>query len=297
LFQITERNYMKKYPAKNIFKLLFLVATFSAFSSRAEIVYKPFKLVTYKQIGDADLMLHIFTPPGHKPTDKTPAIILFFGGGWQTGAPTTLYSQSEYLASRGMVAICADYRTANRNETSPKECVKDGKSAIRWLRVHAAELGIDPEKIAAGGCSAGGHIAAATATLDGFNEEGEDTSVSCRPDALILFNPVFDNGPGGYGYGQVKDYWREFSPMNNLRKGVPPTLVMLGTADKFIPVATAQKYKTLMEQVDGRCDLRLYEGEPHGFFSKSKYRETLLDTDRFLVSLGYLKGEPPPGRP
>jgi acetyl esterase/lipase len=163
---------------------------------------------------------------------------------------------------------------------------------MRWVRKHAAKLGIDANKLAAGGGSAGGHVAAACGTVKGFNEEGEDTSVSCRPNALVLFNPVFDNGPEGYGYDRVKEYWQQFSPMHNIDKDTPPTVVFLGTKDKLIPVATAKKYKELMEKAGGRCDLQLYKDQPHGFFNKARYYETLLEADRFLTSLGYLKGEP-----
>lgn len=269
---------------------ILILLTALACLGRAEAT--PDKIITYKQIGDVELTLHIFNPPAHGAADKTPAIVFFFGGGWVSGTPSHFYKQSEYLASRGMVAICADYRTKNKYQTTPKECVKDGKSAIRWVRAHAAELRIDPDKIAAGGGSAGGHIAAATALVDQFNEEGEDTSVSCCPNALVLFNPVFDNGPDGYGYDRVQEYWQEFSPMNNIDEDAPPTLVMLGTSDKLVPVATAEKFKALMEAAGVRCDLHLYEGQPHGFFNNSKYYETLLDADKFLTSLGYLQGEP-----
>ena len=189
-----------------------------------------------------------------------------------------------------MVAICADYRTKKKHNTSPQECVKDGKSAVRWIRRHAKELGIDPNRLAAGGGSAGGHVAAATGTLKGFDEEGEDTSVSCVPNALVLFNPVFDNSPDGYGHDRVKAYWKQFSPMHNIAKGTPPTVVFLGTKDKLIPVPTAQEYKKLMERVGARCDLHLYEGQKHGFFNRARYYETLLEADKFLVSLGFLSG-------
>lgn len=253
---------------------------------------EPSRVLEYKKTGNAVLTLHIFDPVDLRPGDKRPAIVFFFGGGWKNGTPTQFYKQSEYFASRGMVAICADYRTEEKYHTTPQECVKDGKSAVRWIRSHAAELGVDPDRIAAGGGSAGGHVAAATALIDSFNEEGEDTSVSCRPNALVLFNPVFDNGPDGYGYDRVKEYWHEFSPMNHIDKEVPPTLVMLGTKDQLIPVATAEKYKTLMEQAGVRCDLRLYVGEPHGFFNQSKYTETLRDAEEFLISLGFLDEVP-----
>jgi acetyl esterase len=251
---------------------------------------KPSEVVTYKTVGDVKLNLYIHNPPNHKKTDKTPAIVFFFGGGWISGVHYQFAHQSSYLASRGMVAICVDYRIQNTHKTTPVECVKDGKSAMRWVRAHAAELGIDPNRIAAGGGSAGGHIAAATALVKGFEEKGEDTSVSCRPDALVLFNPVIDNGPGGYGYDRVKDYWEAFSPMNNIDKTAPPTIIFLGTKDEIIPVKTVQTYQQKMKDLGLRCDLKLYEGLGHGFFNK--HRGTLLDADKFLISLGYLEGEP-----
>ena len=252
---------------------------------------QPDRIIEYKKTEQGPLTLHVFNPPGHKADDKTPAIVFFFGGGWKGGAPKQFYKQSAHLALRGMVAICAEYRVESKHQTSPRECVKDGKSAMRWVRSHVAEIGIDPDRIAAGGGSAGGHVAAATATLAGFNEEGEDSSISCRPAALVLFNPVFDNGPEGYGYDRVKEYWKEFSPLHNLDASAPPTLVMLGTKDNLIPVATAEAYKAKMEELGVRCDLILYEEQPHGFFNQVKYKETLKASDDFLVSLGYLKEE------
>jgi len=253
---------------------------------------QPDRIVEYKRIGDIRLTLHIFNPPDPEQGDRRAAIVFFFGGGWMSGTPTHFYNQSEYLASRGMVAICADYRTRNRHGTSPLECVKDGRSAMRWVRSHAGELGIDPDRLAAGGGSAGGHIAAATGTTKNLDEDGEDTSVSCRPNAMVLFNPVVDNSPDGYGYERVQDYWREFSPMHNIDSANPPTIFFLGTEDRLIPVSTAEKFRDLMEQAGVRCDLHLYEGMRHGFFNEVKYRETVEEMDRFLVSLGFLEREP-----
>lgn len=257
----------------------------------------PDKRIVYKTVpgkdgGKFELKLHLFNPKDHKSGDKRPAIVFFFGGGWIEGSVEQFYPQSNYLASRGMVAICAEYRTENSHGTSPQECVKDGKSAMRWVRKHTGQLGIDPKKLAAGGGSSGGHIAAACAMVKGFNEDREDTSVSCRPEALVLFNPVFDNGPEGYGYDRVKEYWQSFSPMHNIDKDTPPTVVFFGTKDIHTPVATAEKYKELMENNGVRCDLHLYKDQEHAFFNEAKYYETLLEADRFLISLGYLDGDP-----
>jgi len=271
---------------------MFLVPLAFADSEKETII--PDKTVTYKTVtgkdgGKDELELHIFNPKGHKTTDKTPAIVFFFGGGWKVGAPTHFYPQSKHLASRGMVAICVEYRTATSHSTSPQECVKDGKSAMRWVRKNAKKLGIDPNKLAAGGGSAGGHVAAACGSVKAFNEKGEDTSISCVPNALVLFNPVYDNSSEGYGYERVEKYWKQFSPMHNIDKNTPPTIVFLGTKDMLIPVATAEKYKELMNKAGVRCDLHTYKDQPHGFFNKVKYEETLQEVDKFLVSLGYLK--------
>ena len=248
----------------------------------------------YKTVGDVQLRLYIFEPQGHKSTDTRPAAVFFFGGGWVGGTPGQFAPHAKYLASRGMVAMVADYRVKSRHKTTPFECVKDGKSAVRWIRANAERLGIDPKRIAAGGGSAGGHVAAATGALPGLEEEGEDKSTSSKPGALLLFNPVYDNGPTGYGYERVKDRYKEISPMHNIDKNTPPTIVFLGSNDKLIPVATAEKYKALMEKAGGRCDLHVYEGKAHGFFNLGRgdsYAKTVLEMDKFLQSLGFLEGK------
>jgi len=253
------------------------------------------KSVQYKQVEDTKLFLHVFNPKDHKASDRRPAIVFFFGGGWNGGTPKQFEPHCTYLASRGMVAITAEYRVKSRNKTTPFECVKDGKSAIRWVRANAGKLGVDPKRVAAGGGSAGGHVAAATGNCLGLEEEGENLKVSSKPDVLVLFNPVYDNSSKGYGHDRVKPRWKEISPMHNIRKGAPPTIVFLGTKDKLIPVSTAQEYEKRLVAVGSRSELHLYKGATHGFFNKGKgdaYPDTLIKMDDFLNSLGWLKGDP-----
>ncbi len=253
---------------------------------------EPDEVIVYKTIGNVSLSLHIFNPPNHSKDNKTPAIVFFHGGAWNGGAPSHFYRQSAYLAARGMVAISAQYRVKKKHDTTPAESVKDAKSAMRFVRSKARELGINPNMLAAGGGSAGGHIAAATGTIDGFNEDTDDLNISVRPNALVLFNPVYDNSQKGYGYNRVKDFWKEISPHHNLDKNTPPTVVFFGTEDKFISVEMAQHYKAMMEKYGVRSDLFLYEGQPHAFFNKARFNETVYEADKFLTSLGYLQGEP-----
>ncbi len=279
--------------AQMILSMLLVFATGSPAKERAKKQSSaPDQAVVYKTVDKVELKLHVFNPPGHSPDRKAPAIVFFFGGGWVGGSPGQFFPQSAYLASRGMVAISAEYRVAGKHKTDPIACVKDGKSALRWIRANAQRLGIDPGRLAAGGGSAGGHVATATATLEGYNEAGEDLSVSCIPNALVLFNPVYNNGPEGWGHAKVKAYWESFSPYHNINKATPPAVVFLGTEDPLIPVAHAEGFKKKMEALGIRSDLHLYEGEKHGFFNRSKYFETVVEADKFLASLGYLEGGP-----
>ena len=247
----------------------------------------------YKEVGGYDLYLHIFYPQGHDPkTDRRPALIFFFGGGWVGGSPAQFYPQCQHLAKRGMVAISAEYRIKSKHKTSPFECVKDGKSALRWVRANSIELGVDPRRIGAGGGSAGGHVAAAVATVSGFNDPQDDLSVSSMPNALVLFNPVYDNGPEGFGYGKVGARFKEFSPIHNLKKGMAPTIVFLGDKDTLIPLTTAKKFRDRMNELGNRSELVIYPDQTHGFFNQGKagdgYSKTLMEMDRFLSSLGWL---------
>lgn len=266
------------------------------FSIHAHAGSKHGEAITFKEVEGKDLQLHVFYPEGHKKSDSRPAIVFFFGGGWLSGTASQFYPHCEYLASRGMVAISADYRTATSHKTSPKECVMDGKSAIRYVRAHAKQLGIDPEKLAAGGGSAGGHVAAATAMLDKFDDPSDDLRVSCRPNALVLFNPVYDNSEKGYGYDRVKGYWKDISPMHHVSKNTPPAIVFLGDKDKLIPVATAKSFQKQMKDLGVKSELHVYPGQEHGFFNANKsggkyFKLTCREMDRFLVELGYLNVE------
>ena len=227
--------------------------------------------------------------------------MFFFGGGWTGGSPTQFEPQSRHLAARGMVAIVADYRVKTRQDAKPADCVSDAKACVRWVRANAARLGIDPDRIAVGGGSAGGHLAASVATLPGLDDAKDDKSVSCLPNALVLFNPgtVMAPFPGldlkGFGAGLDKARFgcepTEISPIHHVKKGTPPTIIFHGTADTTVPYATVEKFAEVMKAAGNRCELVGYAGEKHSFFNKSKYAETLAAADAFLVSLGYLPAQ------
>lgn len=272
------------------------VSTLSFEGSRAEI---------YKRVGDVELKIHIFDPPGHQASDKRAAVVFFFGGGWRSGSPKQFEHQCRYLASRGMVAMTADYRVSSRHMTQAKECVQDGKSAVRWVRTNAERLGIDPERIAAGGGSAGGHVAACTGVIEGWDEPGEANEVSSLPNALVLYNPALAlaevDGQQAVAEDRAGDLVarcgtdpKNISPAHHVHAGLPPTIHFFGTKDFLI--AGARHFQSEMKQAGNHCELVLYDGQSHGFFNFGReknvyFAKTLRETDRFLSSLGYLTGE------
>jgi acetyl esterase/lipase len=83
---------------------------------------QPDQVIEFKRVGDVSLNLHVFYSEGHSPEDQRPAIVFFFDGGWFGGTPSQFYDQSEYFASRGMVAISAEYRTQTGHQTTPQGC-------------------------------------------------------------------------------------------------------------------------------------------------------------------------------
>lgn len=253
------------------------------------------KQVLYKAVDTTKLYIQIHHPESMDTTKKHPAIVFFYGGGWVNGSMGQLEPHARHFSQRGMICMLVDYRVSERHNTTPFESLKDAKSAIRYVRAHADNLHVDTSKIVAAGASAGGHLAAATAFVDDYNEATDNMSVSCIPDALILFNPVIDNGPGGYGFDRVGEAYKNFSPLHNIKKRAPPTIMFLGTEDVLIPVETARYYQKVMEKVNSICELHLFKGQGHGFFNYQffeYYEKTVSKADAFLQSLGYLTEEP-----
>ena len=265
--------------------LLAVLWTCSAMS--AESTTKTF---TYKTIPGGTLKMVVHYPPDWKDSDRRPAIVFFFGGGWENGTIEAFQRQANHLAQRGMVAARADYRVKSRQGVNPDKCVEDAKSAMRWLRANAAKHGIDPDRIAAGGGSAGGHIAACTALTEGLDAEADDRSISAKPSALVLFNPVlrFHGLPAMMKrIDNDEAIGKAISPTLHVAKDTPPTLLMYGTTDWLL--GQGKEFMKRSEEVGCRAELFTAEGVGHGFFHNPPwFQRTTTRMDEFLTSLGYL---------
>ena len=255
-------------------------------------VYRP-EIIDYKKTDSRSLTLHIFKPASSGNTGSRAAIVFFFGGGWVHGTPLQFYPECAHFASKGLVAITADYRIKTVDGTTPVESDVDGKSAIRWVRAHAHELGVDPQRIAAAGASAGGQVAAFTALVPGLDDPDDDSSISAKSNAMLLWYGVIDNGPDGYGPPEMKARFAEVSPKHNITNNPPPCLFFLGTSDACIPVKTAEAFQAELVRHGGRCDLHLFAGAQHPLYpyrdSHAPLRNKVLAlADQFLDSIGYI---------
>ncbi len=247
----------------------------------------------YKNIDGETLKLYVNKPSDWKATDQRPAILFFHGGGWCGGRPGPFTEQSKHLAKLGMVVVQVQYRLLAGKEKAndpPEICVNDARDAMRWVRGRAKELGIDPNRIGTAGGSAGGHLAAYLGTVDDTSDE----KVSSRSNAMVLFNPVYDNGPNGWGYKRTGKRYEEFSPFHNITKDDAPNIVFLGSKDKHLPVATAEAFQKSCKTLGVKSDLHIYEGQLHGFFhyrnGNNKYYDlTVAEMDKFFRELGWIK--------
>lgn len=252
---------------------------------------KPTRILVYKKVADRELQMRMFEPEGFKAGDKRACYLIIHGGGWTGGAPPRMYPFAAHYAKLGLVGISMQYRLHSaKTGVSVFDCVKDTRSAVRHIRAHASELGIDPQKIIVSGGSAGGHLAAATALFDKVNEAGDDLAISATPAALVLLFPVIDTSKEGYGQAKIGERWLELSPVHNVRAGLPPTLIFHGTGDTVTPFAGAKAFHEAMLKAGNRCELDINEGGAHGYLMRdgALFDDTMKKTDVFLKSLGLL---------
>ena len=250
---------------------------------------KPTRVVVYKKIADRELHLDVFEPKDHHAGDKRGCFLVIHGGGWTGGAPPRMYPFAAHYMQQGLVGISMQYRLhSTKTGVSVFDCVKDARSAVRYIRAHAAEFGIDPQKIIVSGGSAGGHLAVATALFDQVNEESDDLKISASPNALVLLFPVIDTSKDGYGNAKIGERWKELSPAHNVRPGLPPTIVFHGTGDTVTPFAGAKPFHEAMLKAGNRCELDINKGGVHGYLMRDQalLDDTLAKSDVFLRSLG-----------
>jgi acetyl esterase/lipase len=251
----------------------------------------------YASPGGVNLKVFVIHPEdGKKPSA---AVVVFHGGGWAIGSAEWGLGRARHFASLGMVGVSAQYRLSNEKDITPLDAMADARAVIRWMRVNADKLGIDKNRIAAYGWSAGGHLAACAAAIQVPDEKDLE---SAAPDAMILVSPAVDTANNDYyerlllGRASAKDS----SPDHLVRPGLPPTLILQGRTDTVTPTPGVAAYAKLMKEAGNRCELIIYEGVGHLFTPSTEpdddwpnpdpevRAKAYAAADDFLESLGFI---------
>ncbi|MDI1319001.1 MAG: alpha/beta hydrolase [bacterium] len=210
--------------------------------------------------------LFVVKPAGWKAGDHRAALLFFFGGGWTTGTPASSIGWARMAAELGLVGIAPDYRTKGRNDTSPLAAVADCRAALHWVQEHAADLGLDPARIAVGGNSAGGHVALWTAITHAPPGSDPAESPRLKPAVLILYSTVSDTSlETGYTPQRFGEHTTALSPIHQLDAKMPPVLAFHGDADALVPLRMAVALRDKLVATGNSSDLHIVPGGGHNF--------------------------------
>jgi len=233
--------------------------------------------------GGRDLHCDVFLPP-EPGTDRT-AILLVHGGGWSSGDRTQLRGYGILLARLGFVCVACEYRLSG--EAIWPAQIHDVKAALRFVRANADRYGIDPDKIAVSGNSAGAHLALMLAGLaDGQLEgEGGHPGVSTAIAACVAIYPPTElrvahpkDMIGLLLGGQVtREIEIEASPLTYATADFPPTMLVHGNADEVVPVSASFAMYHALNRAGAAVELHVYDGMPHAFDVERDFGRQVAD--------------------
>lgn len=242
----------------------------------------------YKKVNGHNLEAHIFTPKDQAAAH--PAIVFFHGGGWSEGKPDWFFSTCEQYASKGWLAIAIEYRLRDRHGTLPPDAIADGKSAIRYLRKYSTRLKINPDRIIASGNSAGANLALAIAVIDTLDDKQEDLRISSVPNSIILNSVATDFTQGDFWqqYFSDKNFLQRISPLHQIRKKLPPMLIISGNSDNNVPLQPTIAFVEKMKAIGNDCELHILDGAGHFLWYDGRFTNQIATfRSEFLKRLGY----------
>ena len=273
---------------------------FKWMNEREKLLLKSARTLPYMTLQDGDeLSIHFFLPKDFKEGPPRPVFLFFNSGAWDRGNVIQFAPQALYYVERGAVCGLVEYRNrASHPASRPLQSLQDGLAAVRYTRQQAEPLHLDRNRVIAVGAGAGGNIAACA--LMGIPTSGlaaESDPLETRPNAAVLISSIIEVNKGGYGYDAFADAAeaRLLSLSRHVDSGVPPMLLIHGTADRLVPHEDAAEFAAKMERKKNPCDYVEFEGRDHHFFNLNvdpvSYEASLAVIDDFLDRRGILKKE------
>jgi acetyl esterase/lipase len=230
------------------------------------------------------------------------AILFIHGGGWQGGDKKQFHPVAEWFCERGYVCASMKYRLSQ--QAKYPAAVEDARLAMQFLRSKAGEWGFDARRIAAIGSSAGGYLAAMLGLItpgDGLGRTDELREEDTRPGAAALYCPVttlhaergFILEFIGCRETDAPDLYAEASPIDRIRGGEPPVLIVQGDVDTTTPLEDAEQFIAKLQRADTRAELHTLPGVEHGFgygTHTEAQRAACRLIEQFLKSVWLMEG-------
>lgn len=249
--------------------------------------------------GGRDLLCDVYMPDAPNGA----GVLMIHGGGWRQGDKSMMVGQVEQLVERGFTCVACEYRLTPEARWPAQ--IHDAKAALRWFRVNAESLGVDADKIAVSGNSAGAHLSLLIAGSSGkpeFEGESGTPGVATHVAACVavypptLFFVGYDRPTGGTPARSllVDDEHnaaaaREASPIEYVHAEFPPTFMLHGTADKVVPPTASVRMYEALAQAGRPVELHMYAEQPHGYARQPAWlaptmAEVALFLDRYVAN-------------
>ena len=279
--------------------LLTILFTLNIHAQETNKVQVPIEYI-YDSSKEYELKAFIFMPDEINLESSYPAIVIFHGGGWESGDPSWAFEIAEKYAAKGLVAAVAQYRLSDQKNITPLDAMEDAQKVILWMRENSIELKINKNMIAAYGWSAGAHLAACAAVFYSTNAEKNINSI---PNALLLVSPALSITKDNWFRKLLIDKSSPYScsPAENLKENMPPSIIVVGKDDTVTPIYESKLYHQNMLKYGNKSKLFIYDGVGHlftpsdqpdnGYPNPDKEIQAIAynELDNFLKELGYIK--------
>lgn len=212
--------------------------------------------------------------PAARTSAAQPAMVILPGGGYGALASHEGRDYAQFLNREGVHGFVVKYRLGSHGYRHPS-MLQDAARAVRWVRSHAAELGVDPNRIGIMGSSAGGHLASTLLTHhDAGDAQAADPveRVSSRPDLGVLCYAVISMGPFSHagsrrnllGDHPSAELIEDLSNENRVSKTTPPVFLWSLRDDAAVPIENSMNFALACRRFQVPFELHLYDGKPHG---------------------------------
>lgn len=245
--------------------------------------------LVYGEHGGARLKLDAYLPVSPAPAGGRPALVVLHGGGWRGGSRGEFGREMARFARHGLAVFAVDYTLSRPGRPSWPANRENTRAAVRWVRRHAAEFEVDPERIAALGASAGGHLAVLLGVDPGDDEARVRAVVSLyAPTDLATLNDacLAPGGPVDLLLGGSPSRYPEraaaASPLTYVNSETPPMLLVHGLEDAQVEPDQSRRFAAALGRAGVSRRLILIEGATHGFGLTVMDRDLLPEILAFL---------------